>query len=246
MHDFTATDRELIVVLQPWLRERAGRALTDSLVWRPEAGTQVLVIDKDDLAVRGLYELPALFFFHLGDAWRDKTGAVVFDGCFRQDIRHAEHDIAQITAAQPFQASPTRSALVTLRPDGRAEIAWTGAAAEFPVIDRRRAGRPRRYTWHTTGDARPLSRSLALRDWRSGRLQTCDFGGGHVVEEAAFVPGPGAGEGEGWLVVPTLNLRRQASELHVFDALRIGEGPICTWRADVALPIGFHGTFVSS
>jgi carotenoid cleavage dioxygenase-like enzyme len=54
----------------------------------------------------------------------------------------------------------------------------------------------------------------------------------------------GEAEKNGWLLGTTLNLDARATELHVFDACSLGAGPIATWRADVALPVGFHGTFV--
>jgi len=48
---------------------------------------------------------------------------------------------------------------------------------------------------------------------------------------------------DGWLLGASINLDAKASELHVFDARRVASGPICSWRADVALPISLHGQF---
>jgi carotenoid cleavage dioxygenase-like enzyme len=48
---------------------------------------------------------------------------------------------------------------------------------------------------------------------------------------------------EGWVLGVSVNLDARASELHVFDARRISDGPVCTWRADLALPISLHGQF---
>ena len=53
-------------------------------------------------------------------------------------------------------------------------------------------------------------------------------------------------EGDGWLVGTSVNLKARATELHVFDARHVGAGPVCTSRADVALPAGFHGTIVAA
>ena len=33
----------------------------------------------------------------------------------------------------------------------------------------------------------------------------------------------------------------RVTELHVLDVARIEDGPVATWRADVALPAAFHG-----
>jgi carotenoid cleavage dioxygenase-like enzyme len=65
-----------------------------------------------------------------------------------------------------------------------------------------------------------------------------------VVEEALFVPKPGRmAERDAWLVVPSINLAAARTELHVLDAARISDGPVVSWRGDVALPAGFHGTW---
>ncbi|MFN7397738.1 MAG: carotenoid oxygenase family protein [Sandaracinobacter sp.] len=45
------------------------------------------------------------------------------------------------------------------------------------------------------------------------------------------------------LVGTTRNLKARATELHILDAARITAGLIASCRADVALPVGFHGCF---
>lgn len=71
-----------------------------------------------------------------------------------------------------------------------------------------------------------------------------DFGPRHLVEEMMFVPRPGSSEElDGWLVGATLNLDAEATELHVFNARHVTQGPIAAWRAPVALPVTFHGVF---
>ena len=65
-----------------------------------------------------------------------------------------------------------------------------------------------------------------------------------VMEEAVWVPKPGQGdEMDAWLVGPAINLAEGVTELHVFDVARVADGPVASWRADVALPAGFHGAW---
>ncbi len=60
-----------------------------------------------------------------------------------------------------------------------------------------------------------------------------------------YVPKPGAtAEDDAWLIGPTVNLKRGVSELHLLDLAHIEDGPVCSWRADVALPAAFHGNWV--
>ena len=101
-------------------------------------------------------------------------------------------------------------------------------------------------TFHVAGDGKwPLPTDIAVTDWRRERTERFGFDGRHIAEELLFVPRKAtSAEGDGWLVGTSLNLTARATELHVFDAARVAEGPVCTWRADVPLPVGFHGAFV--
>ena len=247
MHDFTASARHLILVLQPWIFERTRMPYSSQFAWRPEMGTQVLVIDKDDLSRRRLYDLPSFSFFHLGDAWEDASGAIRFDVAAGEDVDFAIDGARALVAGRgPVAGEPAQLSLITLQADGRAEMVSSGIAAEFPKADPRRVGLRRDLTVHVAGETaqRPLPTGLAVHDWSSGRSDRFDFGDGHVVEEMVFVPRPGAtAERDAWLVGASIHLAERATELHVFDAGRVADGPVVTWRADLALPAGFHGVW---
>lgn len=73
MHDFTATARHLIIVMQPWIFDRAGMPYASQFAWHGDMGAQVMVVDKADLSRRRIYELPTFSFFHLGDAGSGRT-----------------------------------------------------------------------------------------------------------------------------------------------------------------------------
>lgn len=249
MHDFTATARHLVILLQPWVIDSFRMPVAAAMAWKPELGTQVLVIDKDDLSKRRVFELPPFFFFHLGDAWEEADGTIRFDACVDDDPSGVAANAGALLRGQAVRAAPPRRALVTLGADGRAKLAREAASAEFPRGDARFAGQVRRYSVHVTNERpdRPLFQGVAVRDWKADRDQVFDFGSRHLVEEMVFVPRPGSSrELDGWLVGTTVNLDARATELHVFDALRVNQGPIAAWRAPVALPVTFHGVFVQA
>jgi all-trans-8'-apo-beta-carotenal 15,15'-oxygenase len=249
MHDFTATARHLILVLQPWVFDHDGMPYASRFAWRPELGTQVMVLDKADLSRRRIFELPAFSYFHLGDAWEDASGTIRFDVAAGKDVAFAI-DGARVLVEQrgTVPGEPAVLSLITLYPDGRAGIVGSGVTAEFPKSDPRRAGLPRRLTAHVAGETsgRPLPTGLAVHDWETGASDRFDFGGRQIVEEAVFVPKPGrSGEAEAWLVAPSINLAEGVTELHLFEAARVADGPVASWRADVALPAGFHGVWAA-
>ena len=138
---------------------------------------------------------------------------------------------------------------MTLNADGRAEMVSSGVTAEFPKANPRMAGLTRRHTSHVAGETggRPLPTGLSVHDWETGRSDAFDFGDRQIMEEAVWVPKPArTGELDAWLVAPSINLAEGVTELHAFEAGRVADGPVVTWRADVALPAGFHGAWAAA
>jgi all-trans-8'-apo-beta-carotenal 15,15'-oxygenase len=251
IHDFTATDRHIILVLQPWV-QRAGDfelPVTDMLEWHPNWSTQILVLDKDDLTRQKIYELPPMFFFHLGSAWQDAQGSVQFEICRYADPGFAIHGARDLLVGK-FSPEPRPTlALVTLAANGKASMQDTGIGAEFPRIDPHRTGLPRSQVIHAAikSEDTPLFTGVGIQDWRTGESVHFDFGKDHLVEEMVFVPrGNSDKEMDGWILGPTVNLRAGRTELHAFDARHLADGPVCTWQAPIALPLSLHGVFLAA
>ena len=242
IHDFTATARHLVIVLQPWIQDHMALPFVESLSWKPDLGSKILVLDKADLSQRRIYELPPFAAFHFGDAWEEADGTIRFDGCFEADPSFGR-DAARALIDGRFIAVPSpRLTMVALHPDGRADMHAAGIDAEFPRSDPRSAGLPRSRTVHVGGyiPGRPFAARVGVWDWRTGKNDAHDFGARHLVEE--FVPVT-AGKRE-LIMGTTVNLDSRRSELHVFDAHHFASGPIVSWTAAVALPVSFHGNWV--
>jgi carotenoid cleavage dioxygenase-like enzyme len=249
IHDFTATERTLVLVLQPWLYGSTSPPVTSALSWRPEEGVEVLVLDKDDLTKRRVYTLPTFFHFHMGSAWTDASGAIRFDICATPDPSFALQGAVDVLKGVYRGEPAARLALVTLHADGRSSLETSDAVAEFPRSDPRRAGHARSRLLHAAvkSKGRPLYQGVGVYDWATNRDDVFDLGPDRLVEEMVFVPrDPGASEMDGWVIGPAVNLAAGATELYVFDSRRIADGPVCTWRADVAIPAGLHGMFIRS
>lgn len=247
VHDFTATMRHLVILLQPWVHTKNIMPLSQAFEWKPELGSKVLVIDKEDLSRRRIFELPAMGFFHVGDAWEETDGTIRFDVAAHPHMDFAAKGASEILNGVHLDEEDAELVMVVLGAEGRGHIEKTGTIAEFPRSDPRRAGLARRYSIHTTGSGQntPLATAIGVTDWKSGRTRRFDFGPDHVTDEMVYVPKPGAtAEEDAWLIGPSVNLKAGISELHLLDLARIEDGPVCTWRADVALPAAFHGNWV--
>lgn len=244
-HDFTITARHIVIVLQPWLQTRFGFPISTTMAWQPELGTQIMVIAKNDLSQRRIYELPSFSAFHYSDGWEEADGTIRFAGCLEADPTFGQISASALLRGENIVAPRPMLHQIVLYPDGKAALEQTGVEAEFPASDRRRVGEAHRLTAHVTGyhDNGPFPHAIATWDWQRGRGESFNFGEHQLVEEFQYAPGSTSREGDGWLIGSTLNLRAGASELHVLRADRVAAGPVASWRADIALPLSFHGVF---
>jgi all-trans-8'-apo-beta-carotenal 15,15'-oxygenase len=245
VHDWAMTARHLIIPLQPWQHERLVAPLVDGYVWRGDLPFRVLVIDKNDYSNRRTYELPPMFYFHTGDAWEEADGTIRFDLCVTADAHFVTEEARNMISHDVEDGASAELVMAVLHADGRAELQRTGALGEFPQTDRRRQGQARDLV--AIVDDRASSNTLTLIDWRGGARESFDFGGHQMVQEHLFVAKPNRGdERDAWLMGVTLNARERATELHAFDARRISDGPVATWRSRYMAPLSFHGTWAGA
>ena len=156
VHDFIVTARHLVFVLPPLVfepRQFGRRSFLDANVWRPELGTRVLVIEKDDFARRRWFQLPAGFTFHFGNSWEDKAGLIRFDYCVAPDATVMTETLRHVMRGEMrAPTGATRFATAVLDPrKGTARQSILPQAAEFPRVSPRVVSRRYRYVY-TIGD----------------------------------------------------------------------------------------------
>ncbi len=249
-HDFVVTARSLVVLLTPFVLDTAqftsGRlAILDAHVWRPELGVRALVVDKDSLEVVRRYELPPGFHFHHGNGWEEPDGTIRLDLCQALDPSFVMRDLRNVMQGDTrFHSSHPAYRRLVLRPGGGAAFEHSGAVAvEFPRIDPRRTGRRHDMTFALSDVGEPVGWPLRrVVRLAPGEVDGWRWPAHQIPEEHVFVP-RNAGEGDGWLLGPFLDLRRRAAGLAVFEAQRLAEGPLWQGILPYPLPLGLHGTF---
>ena len=100
----------------------------------------MLVIDKDDLTRRRVYELPAFSAFHLGDAWEETDGTIRFDICTTPDPTFGAQTAGDLLVGKLDASPPAVLARIALGTDGKGRYEVTDTIAEFPKSDPRFAG----------------------------------------------------------------------------------------------------------
>ncbi len=86
---------------------------------------------------------------------------------------------------------------------------------------------------------------LAHRDAANGQPTQHWLPPGDRVSEPVFVPRSGAApEGDGWLLATIYRGAECRSDLAVFDALALADGPVATVQLSHRVPAGFHGNWL--
>jgi carotenoid cleavage dioxygenase len=121
------------------------------------------------------------------------------------------------------------------------------STTEFGMINARHAGLPYRYAYAATG--RPgwfLFDGLVKHDLQTGAEERFAFDDGVYGSETAMAPRPGgSAEDDGYLITLTTDMTADASYCLVFDAARVGDGPVCKLALPERISSGTHSTWAA-
>ncbi|WP_375759187.1 carotenoid oxygenase family protein [Corallococcus exercitus] len=253
VHDFIATDRYLVFFLSP-LRLNLFRALlqvgsySENLRWKPEAGTDVLVVPIDDVEHPVRIPTDAFYTWHFANAY-EEGDTVVVDYVRYPDFTTNQWlgELVRGTTSSDAQGMLHRAVVDvkagTFRTEQRLDV-----SCEFPRVAPGVVGRAHETLYlgvHRSNEARRgLFNGVARMDLATGRLTTADLGEGTYPSEPIFVPRPGAtAEDDGWVLTQVYDEKADASHVAVLDARRMEDGPVARCHFDHALPPTFHGGF---
>src|SRR5262249_8449343 len=116
---------------------------------------------------------------------------------------------------------------------------------EFGTINPEYRAGNYRYVYAATG--KPgwfLFNGLVKHDLCTGREERYRFGNGVYGSDTAMAPrATGAGEDDGYLITLTTDMNADASYCLIFDAARVGDGPVCKLQLPERISSGAHATW---
>ena len=255
VHDFAVSARHLIFLVPPYdLKPGKDLSFAERHAWAgdgPNArALRVVVVSKDTLTVRQVFELPPSMVFHFGNAWED--GA-----CTRFDVvLHGGDvlaDLGGLMAGEQRTGLQTRSEAVQVCLDYGARQARSArlfGPSEFPRVSPLVVGRRHRRLALLGSDPRTGQSRLDtvnLVDLDGGKADSYAFGAGWQVEEHVLVPRRNArSETDGYLVGVAQDLKKGVGVMTVFDAARVSAGPVALARLPYRTPHCFHGNFLTA
>ncbi|MDX1383157.1 MAG: carotenoid oxygenase family protein [Thermoanaerobaculia bacterium] len=249
VHDFITTRDHVIFPLFPLTgsMERAMKG-EPAFAWEPDQGTHIGVFPRAE-GVAGLrwFETDPCFVFHPMNAYGDPTRVVAH--------------------VMQFEEAPLFPHLDGSRPDPQKANArlceWTlelgngspsfksryldDLTGEFPRLDERYAGLGYRHGYY----AGSLSRNGGLgfdavvhHDFERDSRREYRLDEGDATGEPIFVPRTDdAEEGEGYLITTLYRAAENRSDLAIFRAEAVEEGPMALAQLPHRVPHGFHGNW---
>lgn len=243
IHDFAVTERHLVVFAPPLrldLRSFATGLVSysDALAWRPELGTEVIVVPLDDPQAAIRFPTDAFFQWHLASA-RESAGGIVVDVVRYPDFA-SNRWIGGLLHGEQHAFAPGR--LARARIDLARRTVQTehvcDASIEFPIPS---AGDDHHVfaVAHAPGSPHGLYDRVVRIDARSGRTREAVLGEGQFPSEPIVV----AATDRDWLLTLVYDATAHASHVAVLDAE--GLGVVARVWFDHHIPFTLHGTWLA-
>ena len=249
IHDFVATDGHLIFFVSP-LKLQLSRQLLGlgafgyNLAWRPEAGTEVLVVPLADPTRPIRFACEPFFQFHFSNAF-ERGGTMVVDLVRYPDFGVNEW-LGHLPAGEERPSAPPSfcRASIDLRARRVDFETILDGSCEFPRVASSVLTRDYRYAWmaaHADG-ASGLWDSVVRLDVRTGETRSVQLGPATWPSEPVFVQRPGASaEEDGWALTLVHDGNARRSCLAILEGATLDV--VARAWFDHPLPPTFHGGF---
>lgn len=253
LHDFALTKRWLVFIAHPigvrLLPVLLGTsAPAGPIEWRPERGSEVLLVERGAPHRVTRFTIDAFFHFHFANAFDRDDGTIVTDVC-AYDTLDAP-DVMNLKDARSGRAwmrlAPSRLDRLTLDPARKKANRETLSReiVDFPTTAERAQTHEHRYLFPMlTRDHREL---VAKLDLRTCDVRLGDLGRLRTPGESSFVPRAGATEeDDGWLLTLAYDAETHRSGVAILDARHIEDGAIGWAWMTQHVPFPIHGCFVA-
>jgi carotenoid cleavage dioxygenase-like enzyme len=218
----------------------------------PDKPTRFGVIPRfgTDADVRW-FDAEPMFMYHTVNAW-EEGDEVVLVGCriAQPFVDSAPDDGRVVPAIASLRLDPAFwEWRFDLRTGTTRERPLDDACAEFPRMDDRLVGRPSRFSYHQRcAPQTTLQFDGVLKyDLAGGGGDSYSYPAGWYGGETVFAPRDGStAEDDGYLLTFVAEEASGASELYLFDAQRLGDGPVCRLSIPQRVPTGYHTWWVDA
>jgi carotenoid cleavage dioxygenase len=245
LHDFVNTENYIIFPLFPctysFERKQAGESF---FMWEgDQLPTTLLITDKNGNEISRI-ETDPCYVYHFGNAYESRKN-IIIDVMYSPRTSLMPDRNGNILEGSEDIAVYSRW-VINLNSGTVKMTKLDNMPAEFPRFDERFNGRSYQYLY--TAGGIPSDTSLFDRIIRyeagTNNKQEFIFTDGDTPWEPVFVP-RSAQEGDGYLLSPVYRAQENRSDIVIFNAQHVSDGPMATIKIPHRIPYGFHGNFVS-
>ncbi|HNI35054.1 MAG TPA: carotenoid oxygenase family protein [Microthrixaceae bacterium] len=243
IHDFAITDRDALFWLGPVLFGPDPDALYPQVPfhWDPDgpARVGVMPLGGDGDQIRWV-DVDPFFVFHGLNARRDGDDVVAHVHRLPETFgRRGDLVASHLTEWR----IGTGGQQLTFAEQRVSELPM-----DLPTHDRRHTGRGSRHGWCVTttdpdGEFGMELAGICHIDTKTGREDLWDPPDHLRGGEAVFIP-TGDAEGEGYVTTFVWDRSTNRSNLAIFDAQHVSNGPVAEVHLPVRVPFGFHGLWI--
>jgi carotenoid cleavage dioxygenase-like enzyme len=249
VHDFITTDRHVIFPIFP-LTGSLQRAMAGGppFAWEPDRPSCIGVMPRDgSVADIRWFETDPCYVFHPMNAYDDGNRIVAHVMQFEEAPLFPHADGSR---ADPAKANARLCEWVIDLGDNARGVTrryLDDITGEFPRLDERRTGLPYRHGYYgasTMQNGGLGFNAIVHQDFARDRRELYELPAGDATGEPVFVPRtPDAPEGDGYLLSVLYRRAENRSDLAVFDAGNVADGPLALAELPHRVPFGFHGNW---
>jgi all-trans-8'-apo-beta-carotenal 15,15'-oxygenase len=256
-HDFLMVGNYLVFCIPPIAIEPLPILLglstySDSMRWKPELGTTILVFDRDNLSLISTATVEPWYQWHFGNGYVDVDGNIVCDLVRYPDFATNQF-LAEVATGETHTEAIGTLWQLTIDPKSGKLISseeLTDRSCEFPIVQQSDVGQSWRYTYLSTHKPhsilhQELLGTIGRFDRQTGTLVTAILDS-HLYPTEPIYAADKYDETQGWILTVIYDGLNHQSEVWIYNSDGLDDAPVCRLGLPSVVPMGFHGTWKSS
>lgn len=253
VHDFALAGQYLVFFVPPVRVNLLPAAIglssfSDALEWQPNKATNILIFDKETLALVSRSEADPWFQWHFGHSYVDQDGSINIDfvrypdfqtNQYLKEVATGETQTKTKGTLWKAQINPNIGKVIKLE-----EI--FPKSCEFPVSSSQLSAQlPDTYlVVHRDGvdSSKEMYNAIAKLDSTTNTVTIADLGENRYPSEALYIP-DALNPNQGWVLTVVYDGNSNTSEVVIFDSKHLNEESVCRLGLPTVIPHSFHGTW---
>lgn len=256
IHDFVMAGDYLIFFVSPvrinLLSVISGlKSYSDSMSWKPELGTQILVFNKHDLSLISRGETEPWFQWHYTNGYVEKDGSILMELVRFEDFA-TNQNLKEVGTGKTETPAKGRLYQIRIKPENAQVLEINKILdnpCEFPIVSPHLVGKKWRYTFlslhrENADISQEILGEIGVYDHKTNTFSRVNWVENLYPSEPIFVPKPNEIE-EGWVITVVYDGHNDNSQIWIFDRNNLSEEPLCRLQLPSVIPPSFHGTWQS-